>query len=169
MKKIIFTLSFFISTALWSQETNYYLNQDTVKSPQATFIVTRTLHQPGAVIKIRNINNALDTVTIRRNDGKPCVNAIVYPLEPDFMDVVNDIFKQTTYESWFTKDRQFKCLLWLDTNGNILEVEYMFKNDSQWATIPPHAYALLEKELKSKVKYEISEELKAQNYIWIME
>ena len=77
MKKIIVVLLLFICTTIKGQEKNYYLDQDTVSATTATYYIKRTLLRDGAIIKIGNVNNKLDTVRIRRNDGKPCVSAEV--------------------------------------------------------------------------------------------
>jgi len=170
MKWLMCGLLLFISTTVWGQETNYYLNQDTIKASQATFIVEKTLPRLGANIILKNINNKLDTVKIRRSDGKPCVSGEIEPVKTTFQDVVNIVFNNTEYKSWFSAPyRQFVCFMKLDTDGNVLEVKFMFANNSKWASIPPNAYAALEKGLKAKVKYKVPDEMKLQNYVWLMD
>lgn len=170
MKRIMIVCLLFISISIWGQETNYYLNQDTIRASQATFLVEKTLPRLGANIILKNINNILDTVTIRRSDGKPCVSGEIIPVQTTFQDVVNIVFNNTEYKSWFAAPyRQFVCFMKLDTDGNVLEVKFMFANNSKWATIPPDAYALLEQGLKNNLKYRIPDEMKLQNYVWIMD
>lgn len=150
-------------------QSNYYYNGETASGTYVKYNCLRRAPingQKSPVVTIANVTNKYDTVTVRRLDGKRITpgSKIEIADKTAMYYIVNDVFPLDIIP-WFDSWPYLKWIFVLDTLGRVGEVQFTFREDSRWATIPPDLYYQFEQKLKQDMRFIITEDHLKQNVI----
>ena len=163
MKKIFFIIASIMlyGTLIEAQTIDYYTGKTEIKGENYVFKVSEKPGYNCSLIYLKNINNTKSGVRQYWSDGQS-VNPWDLMGRVRFLDKkqvyiacreVFNVWEITEFKS--VKGFVFGIQYAVDANGNVLEVDFYFRNYPVFLAINPDKFYLLEQKLKEKVKFSV--------------
>ncbi len=146
---------------------NYYVHGIDVSADGITYDVT---HTPG-VIALSNAANELLDQPIVRLDGTELTEAEYEDLSVGELEAgtlqqaLLQTFTQEEYKALVQGKDVMRLLLVQRFDGCIAEVAFFIRDSPRTAALPPEKYALLERSIKSYVRYSLTAEEKQLKFV----
>lgn len=157
--KRVFSIIFILGFGLSVSAQDYYTGKSTVTADGITFRITEAY---GTILTLSNITNTRGNALEVYKDGSP--------VEPEFEEyaVANTVpgciekaftetFTKEEYESLRTDSEAILTMGYvISPEGNVEEVWFGFSKRPGLVALPPSKFALLEKNIKRYVKWEVN-------------
>lgn len=166
MKNLIITLALTFSILSLGAQARYLYRGATAKGNNVTY---KCIHDR-RVVTIYNEKNVYEDVTPKRSDGVP-------PGIDDMIDVADPAIIYNIFLEVFTPserallDNMYDLTIGYTVNsysGNVMEVNFMFLDVSNWAKVPPDKFYRFEQKIKQRMKYILTDDYRKYNIIKTM-
>ncbi|MDY3978791.1 MAG: DUF5043 domain-containing protein [Tidjanibacter sp.] len=168
MKNIMLLVSILMLSAFAAEAQNYYYNGPTAVGDSVTYNIKVAV---GPVIELSNINNRYDKIEQIRLDGKTINSLDVKRYSAKNEDATDNAVRaafDAEHVQWFYEGDEPRptIILIVDPNsGDVIEVRFMFNNETRWGTVSPNYFYRLEQEIKRNVKIVVTGDDKNYNYL----
>lgn len=162
MKNVIIALILTLSVLSVNAQGQSYYNGATAKGSNVTY----NCEYLGPVVTISNVNNRYNDVKEKRSDGvRIPIDATIKAAKTGvFREIIAEVIPNSDHV-WWDDIKRPGILATVNTNGDIIEVRFVFRKDLRWGTIHPDTYFQIEQKLKQRMKFVLTDDDKKQNII----
>lgn len=163
MKNLMIPLALIFSIMSVGAQAQYMYKGTTAKGSNVTYLCK---HVRG-IVTIYNANNVYEDVKAKRSDGLPIrMDDMIEVANPaTISDIFSEVFspsEQATLEGM----RRITIGYTINpSSGDVMEVNFMFLNVSNWAKVPPDKFYLFEQKIKQRMKFTLDSIQKKQNIV----
>lgn len=171
MKKLVLIIAFTIASvgSVKAQTVDYYTGKTSVKGVDYEYNVVFKIEYNKARVYLKNINNTKFDVPQYWN-GEKVPPEVAYAAT--FIDskqgekAFRQVFSQDEIAAMKVVKGLYIAMGYvISTDGNVIEVEFHFPDNSVLKSINPDKFHMLEQKLKEMVKFHISKTHKMLEYI----
>lgn len=171
MRKIFILIASIMlcGTFMEAQTTDYYTGKTEIKGLNYVYKVSEKPGYKCTIISIKNINNTKIGVRQYWPDGKSVfpseLTGRVRFLDKNQVSVYREVFNAQEIAAFKSVDDFVLGIIYVvDANGNVLEVEFYFRNFPMFLAINPDKFYLLEQKLIERVKFSVDPLAKLLEY-----